>query len=76
MSVTPMEKMTDYGFCAQYDLYGHMACPGCGAATNVHRETHRGFEVPCPRCRTRLEVKLKRGEDAGAAGRASPGNGC
>jgi pyruvate ferredoxin oxidoreductase beta subunit/2-oxoisovalerate ferredoxin oxidoreductase beta subunit len=22
--------MTDYEFCSQYDLYGHMACPGCG----------------------------------------------
>ncbi len=36
-------------------------CAGCGAATTVHRETHRGFEVPCPRCRTKLEVKLTRG---------------
>ena len=50
----------------------HPACPDCGAATTVHRETHRGFAVPCPRCRTKLEVKLKRGgpsadggEDAG-----------
>lgn len=25
-----MEKMTDYDFCAAHDLYGHMACPGCG----------------------------------------------
>lgn len=24
------ETMTDYEFCSQYDLYGHMACPGCG----------------------------------------------
>lgn len=30
MNITPMEKMTDYDFCAQHDLYGHMACPGCG----------------------------------------------
>ncbi len=22
--------MTDYEFCAGHDLYGHMACPGCG----------------------------------------------
>lgn len=22
--------MTDYDFCAGHDLYGHMACPGCG----------------------------------------------
>jgi len=22
--------MTDYDFCASHDLYGHMACPGCG----------------------------------------------
>ena len=25
-----MDKMTDYDFCASHDLYGHMACPGCG----------------------------------------------
>jgi ssDNA-binding Zn-finger/Zn-ribbon topoisomerase 1 len=38
------------------------ACPECGAATVVHHETYRGFEAPCPRCRTRLVVELKRGE--------------
>ena len=37
------------------------ACPDCGAGGQVHHETHHGFEVPCPRCRTQLVVKLKRG---------------
>ncbi|MHC4250715.1 MAG: hypothetical protein ACYS9X_16430 [Planctomycetota bacterium] len=50
------------------------ACPDCGAATTVHRETHRGFEVPCPRCRTKLAVKLKRGgASAGDDGPATDG---
>ena len=44
------------------------ACPDCGAGGIVHRETHRGFEVPCPRCRTRLVVKLKRGGTGEASG--------
>ncbi len=37
------------------------ACPSCGAGGLVHRETRRGFEVPCPRCRAQLVVSLKRG---------------
>jgi len=44
------------------------ACPDCGACGTVHRETHRGFEVPCPRCRTRLVVKLKRDGTGEACG--------
>lgn len=38
-----------------------LVCPECGAEASVHRETLRGFEVPCPRCRTQLDIKLKRG---------------
>ena len=44
------------------------ACPDCGAGGVVHRETHRGFEASCPRCRTRLVVKLKARESAEGAG--------
>ena len=36
-------------------------CPDCGAPMTVHRETHRGFEVPCPRCRTTLKMELRGG---------------
>ena len=25
-----MDKTVDYDFCASHDMYGHMACPGCG----------------------------------------------
>lgn len=33
-------------------------CPDCGTSATIHRESHRGFEVPCPRCMTRLEMEL------------------
>ena len=36
-------------------------CPGCGALGVVHRETRKGLEASCPRCRTQLVVRLKRG---------------
>ncbi len=34
-------------------------CPDCGASATIHRESHRGFEAPCPRCMTALTVELK-----------------
>lgn len=38
-----------------------LPCPDCTAPMTVHRETHHGFEVPCPRCRTTLKMELKGG---------------
>lgn len=34
-----------------------IACEVCGAAATVYRESHRGYEIPCPRCRAKLVVK-------------------
>jgi DNA-directed RNA polymerase subunit RPC12/RpoP len=39
-----------------------VACALCGAEVSVCRETHRGFDVACPRCGERLEVRLRGGE--------------
>ena len=36
-------------------------CPDCGASATIHRESYRGFEVPCPRCMTILKVELRGG---------------
>ena len=36
-------------------------CPDCGTSATIHRESYRGFEVPCPRCMTRLKVELRGG---------------
>jgi predicted RNA-binding Zn-ribbon protein involved in translation (DUF1610 family) len=38
-----------------------LPCPDCGTPATIHRETHRGFELPCARCMTRLRVELKGG---------------
>lgn len=34
-------------------------CERCGSPLDIYRETHRGFEVPCPRCSERLTVELR-----------------
>lgn len=36
------------------------SCPTCGAAPALYRETHRGYEVPCPRCASELVVRVGR----------------
>jgi hypothetical protein len=34
-------------------------CQDCGEPQSIHRETHRGFAVPCPKCTHKLMVRLK-----------------
>jgi len=36
-----------------------MRCETCGSPLEIYRESHRGFELPCPRCTERLTVELR-----------------